>query len=232
MLRLQPLKLALMTSVLAAWLASPAHAAICFSGTGVACAGSDEQKIFLEASGQGGTKNGLGNVGSQTGTPIVHLNSTVNLDLANGFANIKPTSGDSFASLDITIPGHTFGDFLYDVQMFNNKDAASLSFTVSALLGGVLQGSHTYTDLKHDADLSFGVFALNGGQVDELTLVSNTGFKEIKHLQVSDIDGGVVINPTGSVPEPSTWAMMLLGFAGVSFMAYRRRKGLIWETAK
>jgi hypothetical protein len=26
-----------------------------------------------------------------------------------------------------------------------------------------------------------------------------------------------------AVPEPSTWAMMLLGFAGVGFMAYRRR---------
>jgi hypothetical protein len=26
------------------------------------------------------------------------------------------------------------------------------------------------------------------------------------------------------VPEPSTWAMMILGFAGVGFMAYRRRK--------
>lgn len=26
-----------------------------------------------------------------------------------------------------------------------------------------------------------------------------------------------------AVPEPSTWAMMILGFAGVSFVAYRRR---------
>jgi PEP-CTERM motif-containing protein len=26
----------------------------------------------------------------------------------------------------------------------------------------------------------------------------------------------------GGVPEPSTWAMLLLGFAGVGFMAYRR----------
>jgi hypothetical protein len=25
------------------------------------------------------------------------------------------------------------------------------------------------------------------------------------------------------VPEPSTWAMMILGFFGVGFMAYRRR---------
>jgi hypothetical protein len=25
-----------------------------------------------------------------------------------------------------------------------------------------------------------------------------------------------------AVPEPSTWAMMMLGFAGLGFMAYRR----------
>jgi hypothetical protein len=28
---------------------------------------------------------------------------------------------------------------------------------------------------------------------------------------------------TSAVPEPSTWAMMLLGFAGIGFMAYRRK---------
>jgi hypothetical protein len=26
-----------------------------------------------------------------------------------------------------------------------------------------------------------------------------------------------------TVPEPSTWAMMLLGFAGLGFVTYRRR---------
>jgi PEP-CTERM motif len=26
-----------------------------------------------------------------------------------------------------------------------------------------------------------------------------------------------------AVPEPSTWAMMILGFAGVGYLAYRRR---------
>jgi hypothetical protein len=28
---------------------------------------------------------------------------------------------------------------------------------------------------------------------------------------------------TTAVPEPSTWAMLLLGFAGIGFMAYRRK---------
>jgi len=31
------------------------------------------------------------------------------------------------------------------------------------------------------------------------------------------------VPPTGAVPEPSTWAMMILGFAGIGFMAYRRK---------
>ena len=34
---------------------------------------------------------------------------------------------------------------------------------------------------------------------------------------------GCTPTPTAAVPEPSTWAMMILGFFGVGFMAYRRR---------
>jgi PEP-CTERM motif len=31
----------------------------------------------------------------------------------------------------------------------------------------------------------------------------------------------------GAVPEPSTWAMMLVGFAGLGFVGYRRRAAAI-----
>jgi PEP-CTERM motif len=37
-------------------------------------------------------------------------------------------------------------------------------------------------------------------------------------LKISVTDG-----VAGAVPEPSTWAMMILGFAGIGFMAYRRK---------
>jgi hypothetical protein len=33
----------------------------------------------------------------------------------------------------------------------------------------------------------------------------------------------VTVQIGGAVPEPSTWAMMILGFAGIGFMAYRRK---------
>jgi hypothetical protein len=32
------------------------------------------------------------------------------------------------------------------------------------------------------------------------------------------------LTQVAAVPEPSTWAMMILGFAGIGAMAYRRRK--------
>jgi hypothetical protein len=34
-------------------------------------------------------------------------------------------------------------------------------------------------------------------------------------------------NAVGAVPEPSTWAMMIFGFAGVGFTAYRRKSKLM-----
>jgi PEP-CTERM motif len=35
-----------------------------------------------------------------------------------------------------------------------------------------------------------------------------------------------------AVPEPSTWAMLILGFAGVGFMAYRRKsQGIAFRLA-
>jgi hypothetical protein len=35
--------------------------------------------------------------------------------------------------------------------------------------------------------------------------------------------GGFGTVVVAAVPEPSTWAMMILGFAGIGFVAYRRK---------
>jgi PEP-CTERM motif len=48
------------------------------------------------------------------------------------------------------------------------------------------------------------------------------------HFQSGDPNGSVVrdlsfeVAGSATAPEPSTWAMMLLGFAGLGFAAYRR----------
>jgi fibro-slime domain-containing protein len=47
-------------------------------------------------------------------------------------------------------------------------------------------------------------------------------------VTTADVTGDPV---TPGVPEPSTWAMMILGFFGVGFMAYRRRNNNAMLTA-
>jgi PEP-CTERM motif len=36
-----------------------------------------------------------------------------------------------------------------------------------------------------------------------------------------------ILAVAAAVPEPSTWAMMILGFCGLGFMAYRRKSGTL-----
>jgi hypothetical protein len=53
------------------------------------------------------------------------------------------------------------------------------------------------------------------------TASSNFGSCSFGVLTVHSTDSPLTI--AEAVPEPSTWAMMLLGFAGLGFMAYRRK---------
>jgi hypothetical protein len=57
------------------------------------------------------------------------------------------------------------------------------------------------------------------GPTTLITLAGSSGFSYIGVDSVS-----VVQTSPGGVPEPSTWAMILLGFAGVGYMGYRRAR--------
>lgn len=60
-------------------------------------------------------------------------------------------------------------------------------------------------------------------------LVALTGYTGVTRLQISSTDfGGVLYDdftftPQAAVPEPMTWAMMLMGFAGLGAALRRRR---------
>jgi len=38
---------------------------------------------------------------------------------------------------------------------------------------------------------------------------------------ISNVWNGAAFDPPGTIPEPSTWMMMLLGFVGLGFFGYR-----------
>jgi hypothetical protein len=75
-------------------------------------------------------------------------------------------------------------------------------------------------------------FQLNGAAVAALNNAIGNGLfsigvtKELREISSSSGANGnqqLVLDVSPSVPEPSTWAMLILGFAGVGFMAYRRK---------
>jgi hypothetical protein len=50
---------------------------------------------------------------------------------------------------------------------------------------------------------------------------------DLSNGERTDIRASIQTLTVAAVPEPSTWAMMLLGFAGVGFMAYRRKNKMV-----
>jgi hypothetical protein len=72
-----------------------------------------------------------------------------------------------------------------------------------------------------------GQAARRNGEPKRAHVIPPTGVSLINaHFDVGDanLSNMTPFDPTvtSSVPEPSTWAMLLIGFAGIGFAAYRR----------
>jgi PEP-CTERM motif len=72
-------------------------------------------------------------------------------------------------------------------------------------------------------DHGFSFSLQNGQDVD----IFNGGPDGLYEVEGTNSFGTADFSLTAAVPEPSTWAMMLLGFCGLGFMAYRRKSGAV-----
>jgi len=68
-----------------------------------------------------------------------------------------------------------------------------------------------------------GVFTLNATGVTSLSSITGVSFLFGTEKATWSVAGDPRTPAGPAAPEPATWAMMLLGFAGVGFMAYRRK---------
>jgi PEP-CTERM motif-containing protein len=95
------------------------------------------------------------------------------------------------------------------------------STTVNLLIDGQLALSAINTDGAGNSTQVWKQFTYQGFSTSDTLL-----FTFLSGDPPSDFNSGfdsVVISTVDAVPEPTTWAMLLLGFAGVGFMAYRRK---------
>ncbi|SRR5258705_4727465 len=127
------------------------------------------------------------------------------------------------------------------VNLTENDDtvttAGPYSITLTAFsANGLVFQTHT-TDIGQvltevgggvgGSGLVFGLDATEQAQLDAFIL-ANAGIEKfaLSATFAGAQGGNDVIQAaqlTAAIPEPSTWAMLILGFAGVGFMAYRRK---------
>ena len=205
-------KFLITTALLLAFGAAPAHAVtVTFCGPqteGGSCEGANEQKVFLN---EGHTEtSGSGTVGNGQNAPVLLFSVDggafdTRVDTGGGFANITSANADSknfdgFNGIDITIPGFTFTDIAFDVQLNPTEQSGTDSFTAQAFSGAhISDGTATGSDAPND-DKQFSLTAV-GGAFDEVNLLSADGFKEIGTAESRGWRGVVGVT---AVPRPST----------------------------
>jgi hypothetical protein len=102
------------------------------------------------------------------------------------------------------------------------------SYTLSFYLGGNARGAPAQTTRVILGDFSTDITLASGNPLTHYTFSFNTasaGSLIFRELGPSNQQGNILDNVSLAVPEPATWAMMILGFGGVGAMV-RRRHGL------
>ena len=161
------------------------------------------------------------------------INNTISASYLFPDANTVPTGAFTYthSTFSVTDPGVETTLIIANLANPSINDEIAIDFTAYAV---------TFTWLNA---ASRTAAAFNG---PEFTITSGNPFSAITnvvsvgHTVSASLVGGVlevnwagqtfaandtvVVNFASPVPELSTWAMMILGFAGVGYMTYRRRE--------
>jgi hypothetical protein len=146
-----------------------------------------------------------------------HFTLGFNLDKTSTISGITPTG---FAQITTGLPANLspFGSFSYVIDCETS--------TCVPGGGGGKTLTFTVTDAANDltlGDIAPVSYTPAGGTAENIYFASDVVDSQGNTGNVGALSGHPPPSNTGSVPEPSTWAMMILGFFGVGFMAYRRK---------
>jgi PEP-CTERM motif len=165
---------------------------------------------------------------SQASATVYDVDVTLGLLQVSGSITTDSAVGVLSAS-DITAFSIFMTDGINSVTIagppFVSVSGTAFTATTSGLFFDFSATPTDYLELFNSAIT--GTLCFNGpggdcsGSPSTLELVFQNGFPQVVFDPIP-MSGNVQF-AVASVPEPTTWAMMLLGFAGIGSMAYRRK---------
>jgi len=158
-----------------------------------------------------------GTFGAQTG---VHFDSQVNTNTVAGVVN-QDGSAVTFTSSDAITGGGGNGEATIDgpmadltVDFAKSWDKLTFAFSNDAVanftmfVNGVAlfnSGNCSFCNLKKNAN---NQFTLSGPGINNIAFTFDPAIDTAKQFRVEGLS-------TGGVPEPATWALMILGFGAI-----------------
>jgi hypothetical protein len=166
---------------------------------------------------------------SSTGTVFtpndVNIAVVGNADFADGFSTIKPVKGGSLTELTFTPANpNAFSDFTFRGQSI---DAQNVELIVTDNQGDAPQ-DFFFDFTKSNEDFGpFGITAANPhlDSIKSIELIDTGGFEEAKQFTFSPSSLGK--GGGGGVPEPASWATMLMGLGAVGAVLRKARRAVL-----
>jgi hypothetical protein len=172
----------------------------------------------------GGGMNAL--VGSGTGLLAASNQTTTVYSIAN------PSTSAATTNFATGLPAPSAGDLafagttLYEAAIAGNGNDELVNVNTKSVVGFFTIGGVQQNGVFGLADDGTTMFAVQGTSIYTVNLATGALTFDTNYSGngLGAANGAAFLSESvGAIPEPSTWAMMLLGFAGIGFLAYRRK---------
>ena len=173
------------------------------------------ENVMLNANAAGSTILGTSN---KTSTAVTFTSSTDTLNAtSNGQASISALD-TKLNALSISLSNPNLGFTAFEFNL-NSNVSGPLTLVFTDQLGGTQTGTQSFNVSAHGSNF-FDAIAANG------ELITNVSLSGANLSSVGQVRLGGVTSLVRAVPEPASWALMIVGFGGIGAAMRRRRQAL------